>query len=376
MAATLNFKFVANDKGLQQGIRRSKKELTGLEKATAAVSRGMARSFAALGVGIGLSALVSGLKRATMAAYEDNKAQRLLALQLRTTKDLTDTQIASVEKLISGWQRTTGVLDDEIRPAYAKLVRATKSTRQANILMRIALDGAAASGKDLGTVTDILSKAFNGNFTSLYKLAPQLKATKGGIDDYAKSVAGAAKTAADPFAKAKAVFTDIQEQIGGALLPALTAFANWLTKNGPVIQKQLADLFDPNTAVGYQIQEFGKSLDKLFKRFDPKGENSLVGFFNVFNTLLIGTLQILGKIVDTLNTISNLFNAPDMQKVLEKVNSGKFVGYAPNGVNLPQVDRSNSTYNINVNSTNITGGEIIKWIKQYELQTGRKYLTQ
>lgn len=375
--ATLNFKFVANDKGLQQGIRRSKKELTGLEKTTMAVSRGMARSFAALGVGIGLSALVTGLKRATMAAYEDNKAQRLLALQLRTTKDLTDTQVAAIEKLISGWQRTTGVLDDEIRPAYAKLVRATKSTRQANILMRIALDGAAASGKDLSTVTDILSKAYNGNLTSLYKLAPQLKATKGGIDDYAKSVAGAAKTAADPFAKAKAVFADIEEQIGSALLPALTAFANWLTKNGPTIQQWFADLFDPKSYVGAQLAEFGKSLDKLFKRFDPNGENSLVGFFNVFNTLLVGTLQILGKIVDTLNAIADLFNQPDMQNVLDKVNSGKFVGYAPMGVNLPQVSApSNSTYNINVNNTRITGGEIIRWIKDYEQKTGRKYLTQ
>lgn len=373
MAATLNFKFVANDKGLQQGIRRSKKELTGLQKATASVSRGMAKSFAALGVGIGLSALVSGLRKATNAAYEDNKAQRLLALQLRTTKSLTDVQVASVEKLIAGWQRTTGVLDDELRPAYAKLVRATKSTRQANILMRIALDGAAASGKDLSTITDVLSKAYNGNLTSLYKLAPQLKAVKGGIDDYAKSVKGAAQTAADPFAKAKAVFADIQEQIGGALLPALTAFANWLTKNGPIIQKWIADLFDPNTAVGYQFKELGKQLDELFKRFDPKGENSLVGFFNVLNTLLIGTLQILTAITTALNTIANLF---DKNKYLTDGTIGNKV-YGPGtpfqSGNANQNYITNK-YSINVNNTNVTGADLVKKIKLYETQTGRKYL--
>jgi hypothetical protein len=370
MAATLNFKFVANDKGLQKGINRSQKSLKGLGLTTGRVARGMSRAFAGMGLGLSVYALGASIRAVTRAAAEDAKSQRLLALQLRTTRNATDEQIASVEKLLNGWSRVTGVADDELRPAYAKLVRATGNTRSANKLLKIALDGSAASGKSLSSVTDVLSKAFNGNYTSLYKLAPQLKATKGGVDEYAASVKGAAAAAADPFAKASVAFQEIKESIGTALLPALTGLADWFTKNGPAIQKWIADFFDPNTAVGYQFAEFAKQLDLLFARFDPKGKNSLQGFFNVFNTLLIGTLQILTAIIVALNTIADLF---DKNKYL---NGSKEI-YGPGVPFQSGNNQSNyitNKYQINVNSTNLTGADIVKSVKKYEQQTGLKYL--
>jgi hypothetical protein len=370
MAATLNFKFVANDKGLQQGIKRSQKGLRGLQATTISVSAGMTAALAKVGLGFSLIGLIRVLKNASMAAADDAKAQRILALQLQNSKQATDKQIASVEQFIGKLQRTTGILDDELRPAYAKLIRATGSIRNSTKLLRIALDGSAASGKDLGSVTDALSKAYTGNYAALYKLAPQLKKTKGTIDDYAKTVKGAAAAAADPFAKASAAFADIQESIGTALLPALTGLADWFTKNGPAIQKWIADFFDPNTAVGYQFAEFGKQLDLLFKRFDPKGKNSLQGFFNVFNTLIIGTLQILTAIITALNTIADLF---DQNKYLNGTNPIYGPG-VPFQSGNNQSNYITNKYNINVNQTNLTGADIVKSVKKYEQQTGLKYL--
>lgn len=370
MASNVIFKFVANDGGLQKGLKRSQKGLRGLNQTAASVGLSMSKTFSKLGVAVSLVGLVRGLQSATRAAAEDAKSQRLLALQLQTTRNATDEQIASVEKLLNGWSRVTGVADDELRPAYAKLVRATGNTRSANKLLKIALDGSAASGKSLSAVTDVLSKAFNGNYTSLYKLAPQLKATKGGVDEYAASVKGAAAAAADPFAKASVAFQEIKESIGTALLPALTGLAKWFSDNGPAIQKWIADFFDPNTAVGYQFAEFAKQLDLLFARFDPKGKNSLQGFFNVFNTLLIGTLQILTAIIVALNTIADLF---DKNKYL---NGTKEI-YGPGVPFQSGNNQSNyitNKYQINVNSTNLTGADIVKSVKKYEQQTGLKYL--
>ena len=371
MAATLNFKFVANDKGLQQGLKRSQKGLRGLDRTTTGVGASMAKTFSKLGVAVSLVTLVRGLQSATRAAAEDAKSQRLLALQLQTTRNATDEQIASVERLLNGWSRVTGIADDELRPAYAKLVRATGTTRSANKLLKIALDGSAASGKSLTSVADALSKAFNGNYTSLYKLAPQLKATKGGVDEYAASVKGAAVAAADPFAKANVAFQEIKESIGTALLPALTGLAKWFTENGPAIQEWIAGFFDPNTPVGYQFAEFGKQLDKLFKRFDPNGKNSLQGFFNVFNTLIIGTLQILTAIITALNTIADLF---DQNKYLNGTTNPVYGPGTPFQPGNGQSNYITNKYDINVNSTNLTGGDIVKSIKKYEQTTGLKFL--
>ena len=363
--------FIADYSDLARKTKAAEKRLAYLQKKVKWHSNAINRSFRTMLKGVSFYALFRGLSQAARAAAEDAKSQRLLALQLRTTRNATDEQIASVETLLNQWSRVTGVTDDELRPAYSKLVRATGNTRAANKLLKIALDGSAASGKSLSTVTDALSKAYNGNFITLYKLAPQLKATKGGIDDFAASVKGAAVASADPFAKASVAFQEIKEQIGTALLPALTGLATWLSKNGPVIQQWIKDLFDPNTPVGYQFAELGKQFDKLFARFDPTGKNSLQGFFNVFNTLLIGTLQILTAIITALNTIADLF---DQNKYLNGTTNPVYGPGTPFQPGNGQSNYITNKYDINVNSTNLTGGDIVKSIKKYEQTTGLKFL--
>jgi hypothetical protein len=174
--------------------------------------------------------LFSFAQSSVQAAIDDNKAQGILANTLKNTVRNGEKQVAGVESQISAWETLYGVLDDNIRPAYGILLKSTHSVKKSNELMQIALDGSAESGKPLSVVATALGKAFNGSNTSLLKLNTSLKGSKNPIDDYAKSVQGAAETAKknDPFATWQVTLANIQENVGTAILPKLQEFAGYL----------------------------------------------------------------------------------------------------------------------------------------------------
>lgn len=230
MAATLNFRFVANAAGLKSGIADANGKLTGFQKTTEGVSKKIGLALGA----ISFVAVVKGLVDAAKAASEDAIAQNKLALQIQTSTNATDAQIKANEAFISAMSKEAGVADDVLRPALANAVRGTGDLGKAQELLKIGLDGAAATGKPLETIMKALTQAQNGNTTSLYKLAPQLKATKGGVDDFAKSVAGAAGTAASPFAKFSIALDEAKETIGAAFLPVIEKLIATLS---PLIEK-------------------------------------------------------------------------------------------------------------------------------------------
>jgi hypothetical protein len=144
----------------------------------------------------------------------------------------TDDVIASNEEFISSMSQAFAVADDQLRPAMANLVRSTGSVEVAQSLMTTALDIAAATGKDLETVTLALGKAANGQTGALLKLDPSLKGvidSSSTLDDItgalAVSFGGAATVAAESFdgrmKSMKIALDETKESIGAALLPVL-----------------------------------------------------------------------------------------------------------------------------------------------------------
>lgn len=232
--ATLNFKFVANDAGLKSGVASAKGHLDDLDGKTNSVGASLGKAFAAMGAALIAGGLIRGLGDAAKAAQEDAISQELLAKQLQTSTGATKDQIAANEEFVTKMSLMSGVADDVLRPALANAVRGTGDLAEGQKLLAIAMDGAAASGKPVDTVLNALIKASNGNETALYKLAPQLKATKGGIDDFAASVAGAAEISANPFDQFKVAMDEAKEKIGAALLPALVSLMKTMT---PLIDK-------------------------------------------------------------------------------------------------------------------------------------------
>ena len=304
--ANLEFKFLADLRGLRDGIKKSKKQLSGFESATKKISSGIGKALGGVGVALGVGALVSQLKQATQAAVEDARAQRLLAQQLQTTVGATKEQIAGAEDYITKLSLQTGILDDDLRPALANAVRGTGDLEEAQKLLEISLDGAAATGKSVDTVMSALIKANNGNTTSLYRLAPQLKKTKGGVDDFAKSVEGAAEVSADPFAKLNVATQEVQESIGNLLLPYVQKFAEYMMSDViPAVQRFIDDVSDPNTEAGKMFQQVKDIVSDIFDLIGKIGKSE--GFKKTLETAL-GLAQLL---LDAVSAIDDILSASD-----------------------------------------------------------------
>ena len=235
-----------SDKGIKKAIAEFKQLEGAGAKSAFALKKAMMPAVAVIGT------LTAGLGMATAAAVEDQKAQDLLAQQLRTSAMATDEAIASNEEFISGMSRAFAVADDELRPAMANLVRSTGSVETAQSLMNTALDIAAATGKDLETVTLALGKAANGQTAALTKLDPSLKGvidSSSSLDDITQALAvsfgGAATVSAESFdgrmRGMKIALDETKESIGAALLPVLEKLLQ--------IMKPVADFAQENTTV-------------------------------------------------------------------------------------------------------------------------------
>ncbi len=157
--------------GVQKAIKSFKQLETASDKAKFVLKAGAVAGVAAFAA-LGTAAFQAGqalLGFAKMAA-DDEKSQKQLAASIRASTKATDAQIASVEDFIDVTQRATGVADDELRPAYARIIRSTKDFEQAQRILKTALDVSAATGKPLKNVVEALSKSFDGSNTAIGRL--------------------------------------------------------------------------------------------------------------------------------------------------------------------------------------------------------------
>jgi len=229
-AVNIPLKAIFDDAGVKKALR----SIGGLSKS-------LKGALAGIGVGLSIGAITSQLEAAAKAATADVKAQALLAQQLRNTTGATNDQIAGTEAFIQKLQLQTSVLDDQLRPAMASLVRATGDVSKSQGLLALATDVSAATGRDLESVALALGKAVSGQTTALFRMIPGLKGSSDWMAKLQAETKGAAAAAAntDPFARLNVIFNDLQESIGMALLPVLNDFANWLAS--PEGQKAVQD---------------------------------------------------------------------------------------------------------------------------------------
>lgn len=210
-------------------------------------------AFAAAGAAIGAYAKV-----AIENAAADEKAQRTLALTIENTTTATAAQVAGVEKYISTTSLAIGITDDELRPAFGRLVRSTKDVEEAQKLLNLALDVSAATGKPLEAVANALGKAYDGNLNALGRLGlgidqsilkskdfdlvfQNLTSTFGGFaDNEAQSTEAA-------FKRIQIAGDEIQEQIGAALLPVIQELTTYILRDVvPVVQSFVDGLTGQN----------------------------------------------------------------------------------------------------------------------------------
>ena len=288
MSVNVTLKSVWDDKGIKNAERDFKKLGSGISKAMGAV-----------GLSIGVAALAAGLKQAAKAAVEEQKSAALLEQQLQNTLGANNALVASVEESIRAMSINAAVADDQLRPAFAQLVRATQDVDTATSMLQLALDVSAGTGRDLQSVTIALSKAYQGNTTALSRLG--IKA-EDGVDIFqtlTEQFGGAAEAAAqnDPFQRLSVIFGEVNEQIGQVLIPYLNSLADYFAK---------ADFTTAVSNLSIALGEAANQVNYLFETIT--GQDALTFFIDLLGAVSVGVAQVAFAIGDAGDTIAKFFS--------------------------------------------------------------------
>ena len=203
------------------------------ETATQKLTKNVKSLAGAFGIAFGARAIVQFGKDSLKAFVADDNAARSLGITLKNLGLEYGNTATNVNNFISNLERQTGVLDDELRPAMDRLLRATGSVYKAQKLLNLALDISAGTGKDLTTVSQGLQKAYLGNNASLGRLGVGLskaELTSSSFEEIqtrlTKLFAGQATSAAESYAgqmnKLTVATNNAKEAIGLGLITALT----------------------------------------------------------------------------------------------------------------------------------------------------------
>ena len=151
-----------------KGLDKGKKHISSFDKSVKALGKTL--------VGLYSFSKLTQFGKSSVAAFlADDKAAKALG----KTLDNTGNSFAKigVEKFIASLLKQTGVLDDQLRPAFQQLLVATGSVTKAQDGLNVALDVAAGTSSDVESVTKAISKAYAGNTTALTKLIPGIDKT-------------------------------------------------------------------------------------------------------------------------------------------------------------------------------------------------------
>ena len=398
-----------NSTGINKAIKQFKQLETTSEKAQFAIKK------AAIPAAAALTAVVGVIGSSVKAAIEDEAAQASLARQIKASTSATDDQVKSVEKFIASLGRTVAVSDDEARPAFQKLVVATKDVAKATELMNLATDVAAATGKPLIDVTDALAKAYAGNMKGLNALSPEVKAM---IKDGASlaevqkvleaNFGGAGKAAADTaeggMKKLGIAFAETKEGIGQAflpimekVLPVVQKFAAWAEANPELLAAVVVGLgslavatlavnaamaLNPAVLITAGIVALGVALVVAYKKFETFGAvvrtvvNGVSDYFEFMANAFIKVINLVikginlvkpGKDIPSLGEISiGHMNAPSVDTPSTSIGNIGRAGSAERGVNV--------TVNAGLVSTGAqVGQDIIDAIQKAQRLSGQVF---
>lgn len=221
--------------GIDKAVKQFKQLETAGEKAQFAIKKAAVPAAAALG------ALAVAGGAAAKAAMEDQKSAAELARTLKISTRATDAQVTATEDMISAMTLATGVADTDLRNALATLARGMGSAQLAQENLQLAMDISAATGKDLTSVSEALSKAYNGQTTALAKLDPSMRGlVKEGAsfqelgkimaETFGGAATEAANTAEGRFKRMQTAISETQESIGAALIPIVEKLLPYLEK--------------------------------------------------------------------------------------------------------------------------------------------------
>lgn len=245
-----------------KGLKKGEKALTTFQRQALSVGKSLGIAFSAV-------AITRFAKQSVKAFMADDKALKSLNQTLKNTGNAFAT--AQVTDFIDRTERLTGILDDNLRPAFQTLLTATGSVLTAEKELNLALSISAGTGRDLQAVSLALAKAYSGQTASLSKLGAGLSKTLLASGDMvainaelARLFNGQASVAAESYAgklgKINAAAERAKELIGGALLTSMDGLGDNKGVDNLVNQMDLLakHTADTVTGIGAMLGLLGK----------------------------------------------------------------------------------------------------------------------
>jgi hypothetical protein len=208
----------------QRSLQKASNQTKSFGKSVKTIANSVKGAIAFMGINV----IGDALTEATKAADQDAKSMRVLNKVLANSWKATDEQTRAVDDFIQKTSLQVGILDDELRPAFAKIATTTKNPIKAMERFQLALDVAAGTGKDLNVVSQAMAKFFGGQKSALDKLVPGIKNAGDKIGYMTSKYEGSAEAGAGAFDKINVAIENAKEAIGAKLLPEVEKFVKWL----------------------------------------------------------------------------------------------------------------------------------------------------
>lgn len=243
---TLKLSILADVDDLKKKLGDGNKEVETFGQKVSDFGAKAGLAFAAAGAAAAAYAgklLIDGVQ----SAIADEAAQAKLAGTLERVAGASSETVKAVEDYITKTSLAVGVTDDQLRPAFDRLVRSTGDAGKAQDALNIALNISAATGKSLETVTAAVGKALDGNATALGKVAGGFEASEIKGKTFAdllpiltERFGGAAQEQAETFAgkmdRLSIAFDEAKETAGSFLLDVITPlFTKFVEEGIPAI---------------------------------------------------------------------------------------------------------------------------------------------
>jgi hypothetical protein len=308
----------ADTKSFGKSLSKAEKNLQRFKNGVKVLGTAVAASFAAMGA----AALLFG-KSAITAALEDQKSQVLLAKTIKNNAKARKGLLKDSEKTISALESQYNIVDDKLRPAFGKLVVATKSVSKSQKLIRTAIDVSAISGKSLDSVVSALSKAYLGSNTALGKLGLGIDKAKLKtmtfdqlLKTLTKTTGGGGKAKAGTYQGAvdglSIAWQNFQESVGYKILPKLQTLLTYIKKNVIPFLGDVKKGFDGVGGKNASAVRFGEaikrmvtSLSTLFNKF---GGDKINAKASSLEQLADAFTKIADGITSVTTSISNMVN--------------------------------------------------------------------
>ena len=310
----LTLKLLADISDLTKNLDKGTNEVEGFGGKLADFGKKAGLAFAAAAAAAGAYAVKIGVD-GVKAAIEDEQAQVKLAKALENSTGATQDQIKAVEANILKMSLSSGVADEQLRPALARLARSTGDVEISQKLLNQALDISIATGKPVETIANALGRAYDGNTVALGKLGIGLSAAElktmsftdvqGKLSElFGGAAAANAETFAGRLAILKVTFDEAKESVGAKLLPILQQLVTYVVDNIiPAIGK-FAKMFDPVTQAiqdnKAELLAFGQFIVTYIV---PVLSKVLGGAFTVIANIANGVIDTIGFVIRGLNTL-------------------------------------------------------------------------